>query len=170
MLCGGEALSPELADRLLRSCKSVWNVYGPTEATIWSTVHRVDADDGKAGSVSIGRPIANTRIYIVDRLFQPVPIGVPGELLIGGDGLARGYLGRPDLACERFIADPFAEPKRRFRGSRPAALPHRRPGALHPDGRISFLGRIDFQVKVRGYRIELGEIETVLDHHPALEK
>jgi amino acid adenylation domain-containing protein/non-ribosomal peptide synthase protein (TIGR01720 family) len=171
VLCGGEALSPELADRLLRSCKSVWNVYGPTEATIWSTVHRVDADDGKAGSVSIGRPIANTRIYIVDRLFQPVPIGVPGELLIGGDGLARGYLGRPDLACERFVADPFAGGV----SENPAAPGQRlyRTGDLvryTPDGRISFLGRIDFQVKVRGYRIELGEIETVLDHHPAIEK
>ena len=166
VLCGGEALSPELADRLLRSCRSVWNVYGPTEATIWSTVHRVDAEDGKAGSVSIGRPIANTRIYIVDRLFQPVPIGVPGELLIGGDGLARGYLNRPDLACERFVADPFADP------AKPGTRLYRTGDLVRytPDGRISFLGRIDFQVKVRGYRIELGEIEAVLDHHPAIEK
>jgi len=166
VLCGGEALSPELADRLLRSCKSVWNVYGPTEATIWSTVHRVDADDGTAGSVSIGRPLANTRIYIVDRLFQPVPIGVPGELLIGGDGLARGYLNRPDLASEKFMADPFAH------AESPGSRLYRTGDLVRytPDGRISFLGRIDYQVKVRGYRIELGEIEAVLDHHAAIEK
>ncbi|MEM8932963.1 MAG: amino acid adenylation domain-containing protein, partial [Acidobacteriota bacterium] len=166
VLCGGEALPPELAERLLRTCRTAWNVYGPTEATIWSTVHTVEADDGKAGAVPIGKPIANTQIYLVDRHFQPVPVGVPGELLIGGDGLARGYLNRPELAGDRFVPLPF--PVDATAGERVY-----RTGDLVrwlPDGKLSFIGRIDHQVKVRGYRIELGEIEAVLDSHPAIER
>ncbi|MEM1205714.1 MAG: amino acid adenylation domain-containing protein [Acidobacteriota bacterium] len=165
VLCGGEALPPDLGDRLLRTCKSVWNVYGPTEATIWSTVHRIEADDGKAGAVPIGRPIDNTRVYLVDPHFRPVPVGVPGELLIGGDGLARGYLNRPEQAAERFVPDAFAEDGKQGRLYRTGDL-----ARWLPDGKLSFLGRTDYQVKVRGYRIELGEIETVLDTHAAIER
>lgn len=161
ILCGGEGWPPELADALLSRCGSLWNMYGPTETTIWSAVHPVDSADR---AIPVGRPIANTRIYIVDRYGQPVPIGIAGELLIGGDGLARGYLGRLDLTAEKFIPDPFS-------GDSEARL--YRTGDLArylPDGNIELLGRIDHQVKVRGYRIELGEIESVLADHPAVRE
>ncbi|MBI3417726.1 MAG: amino acid adenylation domain-containing protein [Verrucomicrobia bacterium] len=159
ILCGGEALPRALADELLKRCGELWNVYGPTETTIWSTLERVTAG---TGPLTIGRPIANTTIYIVDAAGQPAPIGVPGELLIGGAGVARGYRHRPELTAEKFVADPFC-----------AAAGARvyRTGDLarwRGDGRIEFLGRLDFQVKVRGFRIELGEIETVLAQHPAV--
>ena len=134
-------------------------MYGPTETTIWSTVHQVSSTEGP---VLIGRPIANTRIYILDRYMQPTPIGVPGELCIGGTGVARGYLNRSELTEEKFIADPFSqEPGARIyrTGDRARYL---------ADGNIEFLGRIDHQVKVSGFRIELGEIEAVLREHPAL--
>ena len=134
-------------------------MYGPTETTIWSTVHQVSSTEGP---VLVGRPIANTRIYILDRYMQPTPIGVPGELCIGGTGVARGYLNRSELTEEKFIADPFSqEPGARIyrTGDRARYL---------ADGNIELLGRIDHQVKVRGFRIELGEIEAVLREHPAL--
>jgi amino acid adenylation domain-containing protein len=159
MLCGGEALPRELANQLLDRGGELWNMYGPTETTIWSAVHRVQS---KTGSVPIGPPIANTQFYIVDKELQPVPVGVPGELLIGGDGLARGYLNRPDLTADRFLENPFSRSEKgvyrtgdlaRFRG----------------DGSIEFLGRRDFQVKVRGYRIELEEIEHVLAQHKTVK-
>ncbi|MFA6985650.1 MAG: amino acid adenylation domain-containing protein, partial [Arenimonas sp.] len=150
LLSGGEALPRELADRLLGCGSELWNMYGPTETTVWSTLERV-----RAGSepVSIGRPLANTEIYVVDARLQLVPAGVPGELLIGGLGVARGYLARPELTAEKFIADPF--------GKRPGGRLYR-TGDLarwRRDGRLEVLGRIDHQVKLRGFRIELGEIE-----------
>ncbi len=151
ILCGGEAWPRELASQLLSRCSSLWNMYGPTETTIWSAVDRVRHNE----AVSIGRPIANTTFYVVDRQLQPVPQGVPGELLIGGDGLARGYLNRPELTAERFIPDPLSGLEGRLY----------RTGDLVrslPDGRLEFLGRLDHQVKIRGFRIELADIESAL--------
>ncbi|MFD5565108.1 amino acid adenylation domain-containing protein [Kitasatospora griseola] len=152
-LVGGEALPAELAARLLATGATVWNMYGPTETTIWSSVSHVDG-----GPISIGEPIANTTLQVLDAAGGPVPVGVPGELCIGGDGLARGYLGRPELTAEKF-ADS-AEGERLYRTG---DLVRRRP-----DGRIDFLGRLDHQVKLRGYRIELGEIESVLAEQPVV--
>jgi hypothetical protein len=158
-LCGGEALPLNLAQNLVHRCGSVWNMYGPTETTIWSSMWKLEPG---LKTVLIGRPIANTQMYILDRSFRPVPIGVGGELCIGGDGVARGYLNRPNLTQEKFIPDPFStEPGSRLY----------RTGDLArylPDGQIEFLGRLDHQVKIRGYRIELGEIETLLAQHPAV--
>jgi surfactin family lipopeptide synthetase A len=159
ILIGGEAVSQKLAGQLLEKSGSVWNVYGPTETTIWSTTSKLEIGQG---AVTIGRPIGNTEILILDKLLQPVPIGVAGELLIGGDGLARGYLKRPELTAEKFITHPLSGyPQKRLY----------RTGDLVrylPNGNIEFLGRIDHQVKIRGFRIELGEIETVLRQHPAI--
>jgi amino acid adenylation domain-containing protein len=159
ILCGGAALSADLARRLLGTGASLWNVYGPTETTIWSTMHRVTAPDG---SVRIGRPIANTQVYVLDANGEPVPIGVPGELYIGGLGVAEGYLDRPDLTAEKFVADRFS--------GHPAARLYRTGdiARYRPDGTLEFLGRADHQVKVRGFRIELGEIESVLAQHHAV--
>jgi len=140
---------------------SLWNLYGPTETTIWSALCRVDSKDSR---ISIGHPIANTQIYILDAHLQPVPIGVPGDLYIGGDGLARGYLNRPDLTKERFIPNPFSDE---------AGARLYKTGDLaryFPDGNIEFLGRIDGQVKIRGFRIELGEIENVLAQAPGVRE
>lgn len=161
VLCGGEALPEDLAHQLLERCGSLWNMYGPTETTVWSTIYPVDRADGL---VPIGRPIGNTRVYILDKTMKPVPIGVPGELFIGGDGVAMGYLNRPDLNAEKFIPDPFSE--------QPSARMYR-TGDLaryRTDGTVDFLGRMDHQVKIRGYRIELGEIEAVLGQHPAIDQ
>ncbi|MCD9881083.1 non-ribosomal peptide synthetase [Streptomyces guryensis] len=156
-LVGGEALPGELARTLLARTASVTNLYGPTETTIWSTADEVRGDAG--GVSSIGAPIANTQVYVLDAGLCPVPVGVAGELYIAGDGLARGYVNRPGLTAERFVADPFGVP-----GSRMY-----RTGDLvrwNASGTIEYLGRIDDQVKVRGFRIELGEIESVLAAHP----
>ena len=160
LLLGGEALPTALASELLdiRSGTLI-NLYGPTETTIWSLTHSVSAADTV---IPIGRPIANTRIYILDERKHPVPVGVPGQLYIGGDGVARGYLNRPELTAERFVPDPF----RAWEGARMYAT-----GDLaryRPDGIVDFLGRSDFQVKVRGFRIELGEIEAVLEEQVAI--
>ena len=159
ILCGGEALSRQLADQLLGR-GSVWNLYGPTESTIWSTMAKVAADDKP---IPIGRPIANTQIYIRDNYLEPVPIGIPGDLYIGGDGLARGYLNRLELTPGKFIPNPFSDNSNSglYRtGDRAKYL---------ADGNIEFLGRIDNQVKVRGHRVELGEIEAALNQHPAVK-
>ena len=153
MLCGGEALPRELATRLLAHGGALWNMYGPTETTIWSAVDRVAPG---AGPVLIGPPIANTQIYVVDRERQPVPIGVAGEVVIGGAGVARGYLHRPELTAERFGPNPFRDGRVYHTGDL---------ARFHADGRLEFLGRRDGQVKLRGYRIELGEIEAVLTRH-----
>ena len=153
ILCGGEALPADLAERLLACCGELWNVYGPTETTIWSSIDRVRSGD----AITIGRPIDNTTMFIVDARMQLVPDGVPGELLIGGAGLARGYLARPELTAEKFVD---------FRGSRVY-----RTGDVarwRRDGRIEVLGRADHQVKIRGFRIELGEIESVLAQHASV--
>jgi amino acid adenylation domain-containing protein len=171
VLCGGEALPPDLADHLLQRSSSLWNLYGPTETTIWSAVDEVKHEDM---SITIGHPIANTQIYLLDAQMQPVPVGVPGALYIGGDGLARGYLHQPDLTAERFVPDPFSHGAPSGTGTHAQRAPGARlycTGDLArylPDGRIEYLGRIDYQVKVRGYRIELGEIEAVLRRHPGV--
>lgn len=161
VLCGGESLSRALADQLLERSGSLWNMYGPTETTIWSTLRRVEVGDGP---ISIGRPLANTQVYLLDRNRRPVPIGVAGELHIGGDGLARGYLKRPELTSEKFIPNPFDDD--------PAARLYKTGDLARylPDGNIECLGRIDDQVKLRGFRIELGEIEAVLRQHEAVRE
>ena len=157
---GGEAFPADLAGRLLDLGFDVWNFYGPTEATVWATAHRVTS--GETGSVPLGRALPDMAIRILDRRFQPVPAGVPGELCITGAGLARGYIARPDLTAERFVPDPFADaPGARL--YRTGDLARRRA-----DGTLEFLGRIDHQVKVRGFRIELGEIESVLCAAPGV--
>jgi amino acid adenylation domain-containing protein len=156
-LVGGEALAPDLARRLLPMVGQLWNMYGPTETTVWSTCWRVE--DVESG-IRIGRPIANTSVWILDEHGRRCPIGVPGEIWIGGDGVATGYLNRPELTAERFLPDPFsfAPGARLYRtGDR---------GRWRADGLLEHLGRNDFQVKVRGFRIELGEIETSLARHP----
>ncbi|MFE7115549.1 amino acid adenylation domain-containing protein, partial [Streptomyces sp. NPDC057654] len=155
VLVGGEALSGDLAGALAGAGRSVTNLYGPTETTIWSTASEVEAS---GGAVSIGRPIANTQVYVLDAGLRPVAPGVAGELYIAGDGLARGYHRRPDLSAERFIADPYG----------PAGGRMYRTGDLvrwHVNGELEYIGRTDFQVKVRGFRIELGEIEAALTAH-----
>jgi amino acid adenylation domain-containing protein len=160
-LCGGEILLRDLANQLRERVASLWNLYGPTETTIWSATYKVAFGES---SISIGNPIANTQIYILDSHLQPVPIGVKGELYIGGSGLARGYLNRPDLTCEKFIPDPLSkDPGSRLYKTGDLAR-------YLPNGNIEFLGRLDQQVKIRGFRIELGEIEAVLAQHPALRE
>jgi hypothetical protein len=155
-LAGGEALPRDLALRLLDRVGEVWNLYGPTETTIWSTVDRVE----RSGDVvPIGRPIDNTRVYVLDRRLVPQPVGLEGDLYIGGLGLARGYLGRPDLTASRFLPDPF-----RGDGARMYDTGDR--ARLGEDGRLVHRGRRDHQVKLRGFRVEPGEIEALLRAHP----
>ena len=160
VLCGGEACPRDLANRLA-DCGRAWNLYGPTETTIWSSVEPIVGSDAP---LSIGRPIGNTDIYLLDSSLQPVPIGVTGELFIGGEGLARGYWKRPELTAERFVPHPFA--------STPGLRLYRTGDLAKylPDGRIEWIARVDHQVKVRGFRIELGEIETVLTSHESVKE
>jgi amino acid adenylation domain-containing protein len=152
--CGGEALPQDLAQSLLGRVSELWNLYGPTETTIWSTVERIES----ATDITIGRPIANTQVYVVGRGGALQPIGVPGEIWIGGAGVALGYLNRPELTEERFVADRLA----------PSASPNARLyrtgdlGRWREDGRLEHLGRLDHQVKIRGFRIEVGEVEAAL--------
>ena len=156
ILCGGEALRPDLARELGKRGASLWNLYGPTEATIWCTVHPVSAGDDP---VLIGRPIQNVECHILDGRLEPTPIGVPGELYVGGVALARGYLNRPELTAERFVGNPFSID--------PAARLYR-TGDLaryRADGTIEYMGRLDHQVKLRGFRVEPGEIEAALAAH-----
>jgi amino acid adenylation domain-containing protein len=158
-LCGGEALPTVLAEQLVELGLELWNMYGPTETTIWSTIRPI-ANANR--DLTIGRPIGNTRIFILDERLEPVPVGIPGELHIGGKGVARGYLKRPELTMERFIRDPFssATDARIYKTGDLARY--------RANGEIEFLGRLDHQVKVLGYRIELGEIETCLARHPSV--
>jgi amino acid adenylation domain-containing protein/thioester reductase-like protein len=164
ILCGGEALTNDLAARLLERGAGLWNLYGPTETTIWSTIHQVtsNAGQGASNTVPIGRPIANTQIYILDGSLQPIPVGVIGDLYIGGEGLSRGYLNRPELTSERFLANPFDS----------ASLIYKTGDIARylPDGNIEFFGRSDQQVKVRGFRIETGEVEVALVGHPSVRQ
>jgi amino acid adenylation domain-containing protein len=157
VLCGGESLSLDLANSLLEGGNTVWNLYGPTETTVWSTAGQVAVN---CGVISIGVPIANTQVYIVDANMQPVPVGIPGELCIGGHGVARGYLKRPELTTQRFVPNPYS-------GDSGERLFKTGDWARHlGDGTIECLGRIDQQLKIRGHRIEPGEIEANLMEHP----
>ncbi|MFD8637428.1 amino acid adenylation domain-containing protein, partial [Streptomyces sp. NPDC059656] len=156
-LCGGEALPSALAERMRTALGTVWNVYGPTETTVWSTAHRLSGPVGD-GPVPIGSALANTRLHVLDAGLRPVPVGVFGELYIGGDGVARGYHGRPALTADRFVPDPYAAGERLYRtGDLVRRL---------ADGTLEYRGRADGQVKVRGHRMELGEIESALARHP----
>ncbi|PKM52637.1 MAG: hypothetical protein CVV02_00435 [Firmicutes bacterium HGW-Firmicutes-7] len=156
--CGGEAMSPELAEKLIPRCSELWNIYGPTEATIWSSIHHI-----KSTAITIGHPIYNTQYYVLDKYLNPVPEGTPGELYIGGDGLARGYLNRKDMTAERFISNPF-DFEKSDRIYKTGDFVKFLPG-----GEVEWLGRIDNQVKLRGFRIELGEIETVLKQQEEID-
>ncbi len=159
ILCGGEALPRDLANELLARCGELWNMYGPTETTVWSTVERVKPGEGP---ISIGRPIANTQIYVLDKNRNLVPRGAVGELYIGGDGLARGYLHRDELTRERFVPSPFVRNVLIYRTGDLARW--------LPDGTVECLGRGDNQVKIRGFRIELGEVESALANHPGVSQ
>src|SRR5213078_2357105 len=159
ILCGGEALPPDLAQALLPRCAELWNMYGPTETTVWSTIHRVAT---VASGVGIGQPIANTQVYVLDAHRQLVPPGLVGELYIGGDGVARGYRRRPELTSERFVPSPFVPDARLYRTGDLARW--------LPDRRLVCLGRTDQQVKVRGFRIEPAEIEAAIARHPAVRE
>ncbi|MGH1392472.1 MAG: amino acid adenylation domain-containing protein [Trichormus sp.] len=202
ILCGGEALDNTLAQQLLSCSQEVWNLYGPTETTIWSAAQKLSIDE----PVTIGHPIANTQFYILDEHLQPVPIGVPGELYIGGAGVARGYWQRPELTAERFInwglgtgdwglgrwgsvgsvgregGKISSLSSHTSHPSHTSCLPNAQcpmPHALYKtgdrvrylrDGKLEYLGRLDYQVKIRGFRIELGEIEAVLAQHPQISQ
>jgi amino acid adenylation domain-containing protein len=159
VLCGGESWNSELAMQLLSRCKSLWNMYGPTETTIWSAVSRVQAN----GYVRIGQPIANTSLYVLDQCNQPAAVGIPGELHIGGRGLALGYLRRPELTGQRFIPHPFSAQNEKL--YKTGDLVRRLA-----DGSIEFLRRLDHQIKLRGFRIELGEIESLLGRQPGIKQ
>lgn len=157
-LCGGEALPGALAARLSATCAEVWNLYGPTETTIWSMASRVDNTD--LDPLPLGRPIAGTRLYVVDSHDRLAPVGVPGELLIAGRGVARGYWRRPELTAQRFVTLSVTGGRRAYRtGDRVR---------WRTDGRLEFLGRLDAQVKLRGHRIELGEVEAALRGVPGV--
>lgn len=159
-LCGGEALPSDLPAQLSGKVSSLWNVYGPTETTIWSIVCRVQLAGDATQSPRIGRPIGNTKAYVLDKARRLLPIGTIGELYIGGAGVARGYLNRPELTAERFIANPFVPGDRLYA-----------TGDLvryHCDGNLEVLGRNDFQVKIRGFRVELADVEAHLRLHPGV--
>ncbi len=160
ILCGGEALPGHLANQLRQRCHSLWNMYGPTETTIWSAASLIKTLNN---TVPISQPIANTQLYILDQYHQLVPVNVAGELCIGGEGLARGYFHRPDLTAEKFIPNPFSDKAARLYKTGDLAR-------YLPNGEIEYIGRIDHQVKIRGFRIELLEIEVVISQHPAVRE
>jgi amino acid adenylation domain-containing protein len=160
ILIGGEALPPSLIASLRQAFTGeIHNMYGPTETAIWSTVYRVQE---QRNSIPIGKPIVNTQVYVLDSQLQLVPPGGIGNLLIGGDGVVRGYLNQPELTAERFVSDPFRQGGRLYRTGDLARF--------LADGNLEFMGRADFQVKIRGFRIELGEIETTLEQQPGVEQ
>ncbi len=158
VLCGGEALPKDLAGQICDTGSELWNMYGPTETTVWSSCERID-DPERA--ISLGEPVANTQLYILDEYCQPVPQGVEGELCIGGQGVTLGYMNRPELTEDRFIKDPFAAAGKLYRTG--DKVRYRR------DGSLEYLGRLDNQVKLRGYRLELGEIETFMRKHEGVQ-
>lgn len=161
LLLGGEPLPRTLLERLRTSYRGeIHNMYGPTETCIWSTTSSVGGADDP---ITIGKPVVNTTVYVVDQSLRPVPVGVPGEILIGGAGIARGYLERTELTQERFVPDPFGGAGARL--YRTGDL-----GQWLPDGTLAYLGRLDHQVKIRGHRIEPGEIEAVLNRHPSVRQ
>ncbi|HIP72468.1 MAG TPA: non-ribosomal peptide synthetase, partial [Anaerolineae bacterium] len=174
IISGGEACSREIVDRWMPGRRFV-NAYGPTESTVAATWHVVENLSPQTSNVPIGRPIANTQLYILDKHQQPVPVGVPGELYIGGDGLARGYLNRPDLTAEKFVPLPVIGNRLSVNSNQSPTTNYRLPNTVYrtgdrcrylPDGTVEFLERLDHQVKIRGFRIELGEIEAILAEHP----
>ena len=160
VLTGGEALSASLARKLLELVGEVNNFYGPTETTIWSTMAVLSKAPSEGGTPAIGRPLGNTRVYVLDERLCPVPVGVPGELYVAGRQLARGYRGRAGLTAQRFVADPFGVGGRLYRTGDVVRW--------RADGQLEFLGRADEQVKLRGFRIEPGEIETLLVAQPSV--
>lgn len=164
ILCGGEALPRELMAQLLTRCKKLWNMYGPTETTIWSTLAHITEVDPERGFAQLGNPVANNFVYITDENLNPVPPGVLGELLIGGEGVAKGYLNRPDLTAEKFLSDPF--------DTTPGARLYKTGDLVkrRSDGSLEYLGRNDNQIKLRGFRIEPGDIEAALAQHPEVEQ
>ncbi len=161
ILCGGESLPKELAFKLADRCGCLWNMYGPTETTVWSSMDEIRSGDD---TVTIGRPIGNTKMYILNSMMRPMPVGIPGELYIGGDGLSRGYLNQPELTRERFLPNPFVKAS--------GARIYRTGDLVRflKDGSMEFVGRLDHQVKVRGFRIELGEIEALLCQSPSVRQ
>ncbi|HEX2187719.1 MAG TPA: AMP-binding protein, partial [Longimicrobiaceae bacterium] len=167
LVVGGEDLGTALARSVAEASRGnleIHNEYGPTEAAVGCMIHRFDPEGDGRGSVPIGRPVANTRVYVLDGWREPVPVGVAGELYVGGAGVARGYAGRPELTAERFVPDPF--------GGEPGARLYR-TGDLarwRSDGTMEYLGRNDQQVKVRGFRIEPGEVEARLAEHAAVKE
>ncbi|HEY9747253.1 MAG TPA: amino acid adenylation domain-containing protein, partial [Allocoleopsis sp.] len=168
VMCSGEALPVDLQTRFLERCAAqLHNLYGPTEAAVDVTYWHCQPEENQR-SVPIGRAIANTQMYVLDGQLQPVPIGIVGELYIGGVNVARGYLNRPELTAERFIADPFAIEGKSY--PTPRLYKTGDLGRYRPDGAIDYLGRIDHQVKLRGFRIELGEIESDLTQHPDIQE
>jgi surfactin family lipopeptide synthetase A len=177
MLTGGEPLSKELAKQLENKGASLWNLYGPTEATVWSSVEEIKADQE---TISIGRPLANVKYYILDKNLMPVPVGIPGELYIGGDSLARCYQNRPELTQEKFIRDPFSNQPNalmyktgdlvRYLATLKDTSSRREASPIGHDGKIEYLGRIDAQVKIRGFRVELGEIEAAIALQPGVKQ
>jgi amino acid adenylation domain-containing protein len=167
LITGGEACSSHVVDRWTAN-RHFFNAYGPTETTIWATVAELHSGNDP---LTIGRPILNIQVYILDAHFNPVPIGIPGELYIGGEGIARGYLNRPELTAERFISFESSGLSSKSTEVSNSKLYKTGDRALyHPDGTIQFLGRIDHQIKIRGFRVELGEIEAALQRHPAVRE
>jgi amino acid adenylation domain-containing protein/thioester reductase-like protein len=168
ILCGGEAMTPNLAEQLLTRCTELWNMYGPTETTVWSTLYQIKSS---SDNIFVGYPIANTQIYLIDPQCQrkgdalkQVTSGQSGEIHIGGDGLAQGYLNRPEMTAGKFVPDPFSD--------KPGARLYKTGdlGRMLPDGNIQYMGRADHQVKIRGYRIELGDIDAALSLYPDIRE
>ncbi len=158
ILCGGDALTEPLKKHFVRTKSQAWNLFGPTETTVWSVIEQIEAER----PITIGKPIANTQIYILDFHHRPTPIGIPGELCIAGEGLANGYFNQPELTAEKFIDNPFNPETKLYRTGDLARW--------RIDGRLEFLGRMDFQVKIHGFRIELGEIECQLNRHSDIKE
>lgn len=164
VICGGEALSTNLAKKLKAISSNIWNFYGPTETTVWSTYYKIESIDESKPVISIGKPIANTQIYILNEKMQPQSVGKPGELYIGGDGVAIGYLNRPELNEKSFISNPFTQ-KRNDKLYKTGDLV-----VQDAEGNLHYLGRIDTQIKIRGHRIEAGAIENAIESYQGIKE